>query len=137
MSNKKSGTDFEREFCKLAAKEGFWAHMLTANANGQPSDAIISKNGIPVLIDCKDCEHDVFPISRIEENQELAMKRWLETGNQHAFFALNVRAGVVMVHFNVIQALKKRGYMSLNSDQIVKIGRVFKDWEEYYFANNN
>jgi Holliday junction resolvase len=75
MSNKATGTSFEKEFCKLASEHGFWAHMLQGNTQGQPSDVILAKNGKAALIDCKVCENNKFLFSRIEENQDLAMTK--------------------------------------------------------------
>ena len=75
-SNKKNGNRFEEEFCKLLAEHGFWAHNMAQNQVGQPADVIAVKNGIPILIDCKECETNRFPLSRIEGNQEGAMTRW-------------------------------------------------------------
>ena len=72
-NNKKNGNHFEEEFCELLALHGFWAHNMAQNQVGQPADVIAVKNGIPVLIDCKECETNRFPLSRIEGNQEVTM----------------------------------------------------------------
>lgn len=92
-NNKKNGNHFEEEFCELLALHGFWAHNMAQNQVGQPADVIAVKNGIPVLIDCKECETNRFPLSRIEGNQEGAMTLWEQTGNEHCYFAMKLKDG--------------------------------------------
>ena len=89
MSNKSMGTAFEREFAELLAEKGFWVHRLQDNQNGQPFDIIAVKNGRAYAFDCKDCAGRSFPLSRIEENQRLAMERWEECGNGTGYFAVH------------------------------------------------
>jgi len=137
MSNKQAGTDFEKEFCQLVSKAGFWAHMLNANMRGQPADVIIAKNGKTALVDCKDCEHDIFPFSRIEENQELSMKKWLITGNRNAVFVLKVSSGIRVIPFNILNTYKETGDKQFNLAQIHKFGKPLKDWVDEFNAYNN
>ena len=100
-NNKKNGNHFEEEFCELLALHGFWAHNMAQNQVGQPADVIAVKNGIPVLIDCKECETNRFPLSRIEGNQEGAMTLWEQTGNEHCYFAMKLKDGrIYMVSFD-------------------------------------
>lgn len=72
-NNKKNGNHFEEEFCELLALHGFWAHNMAQNQVGQPADVIAVKNGIPVLIDCKECETNRFPLSRIEGKEAMSL----------------------------------------------------------------
>lgn len=73
MVNKTLGNHFEGELCELLAENGFWAHNLAQNQAGQPADVIAVKNDVAILIDCKVCSNDRFSLSRIEDNQEMAM----------------------------------------------------------------
>ena len=73
MSNKSNGTAFEKEFAQLLSDNGFWAHCLQDNQNGQPFDIIAAKNGKVYAFDCKDCSGNNFKLSRMEENQRNAM----------------------------------------------------------------
>lgn len=97
MSNKKLGNQFETEFCEILAEHGFWVHLLSQNAAGQPADVIAVKEGEAYLIDCKVCSQGKFTFNRIEENQELAMELWNECGNGYGLFALKFDARVYMV----------------------------------------
>ena len=45
MNNKQAGNEFEREFCEILASDGFWAHFMGGNKNGQPADIIAVKIG--------------------------------------------------------------------------------------------
>lgn len=128
--NKKNGMAFEKEFCQLASNIGFWVHRLIENVNGQPADLILCKKNIPVLIDCKVCESNKFLFSRIEENQELAMTKWLELGNKHALFALKIENEIILIPFTTLRELKQAGYKQLNKDQIKEFGQVFSFLEE-------
>ena len=136
-SNIKSGTDFEKIFCKLAYDRGFWAHRLNANKNGQPADILLTKNNISALIDCKVCEKNVFPFSRIEENQFYAMKAWLKAGNTLAYFALLVCDGIRIIPFNLIREMIFTGSKQFNLTEIIQYGYTFPEWEERFYGNNS
>lgn len=94
-SNKKKGTTFEEEFAEFLSAHGFWVHLLTQNATGQPADIIAAKNGVSLLIDCKVCEKDLFRMDRIEENQWTAMSLWRACGNGEGWFALKTSDGAI------------------------------------------
>ena len=97
MSNKSSGTAFEREWAQMLADHGFWAHCLKDNANGQPFDVIAARNGTAYVFDCKECTRGRFQLSRIEENQKNAMALWSETGNTMGMFVLKFEKLIVLV----------------------------------------
>ena len=44
MNNKQAGNEFEREFCEMLSKDGFWSHFMGGNRNGQPADIIAVRN---------------------------------------------------------------------------------------------
>ena len=90
ISNKKLGNSFEEEFAELLYEHGFWVHLLQQNSAGQPADIIATKNKTPLLIDCKQCTNNRFPLSRIEDNQHSAMDLWRDRGNGEPWFALKV-----------------------------------------------
>lgn len=137
MSNKKSGNDFEKEFCQLASMEGFWAHILQDNHNGQPADVIIAKNGKAALVDCKDCEKEIFPFDRIEENQELSMTKWLKTGNRNAVFVFKISSGIRVSPFQLLYNLREQGIKQLNLAQILEYSWSLEQWMEAFNADNS
>lgn len=96
-SNRKMGNDFEKEFCELMSEEGYWVHLMTQDNAGQPADVIAVKNGIPILVDCKNCENEVFDLRRIEGNQITAMQLWRECGNWHCWFAVKWKGEIRIV----------------------------------------
>lgn len=115
-SNKTIGNHFEAELCDLLAEAGWWAHNLAQNQTGQPADVIAVRNNIPVLIDCKVCEHNRFVLSRIEDNQEGAMTLWEMTGNAYCYFAMKLSdESIYMVDFD---SLIMPGRGNLNEDEI-------------------
>lgn len=128
QSNKKTGSDFEEEFSKLAFSRGFWVHKMTANRDGQPADVIISRDNMSALVDCKVCENNKFPLSRIEDNQEYAMFLWLDRGNSHAGFALKIKDEIRIINFLTLMDAKDSGKKSFNFDQIMTQSLSFDDW---------
>lgn len=84
-SNKKTGTDFEQEVCQLLAEQGYWVHNFANRTNGQPVDIIAARMGRAMIIDAKVCSSGHFEVSRLEENQELAMRKWFACKNFDAF----------------------------------------------------
>lgn len=88
MSNRSEGNKFEREFCEILSTHGFWVHNLAQNKAGQPADVIaVNKTG-SYLIDCKIVSGKKFALSRIEDNQHLAMHLWKKLTGHPAWFAI-------------------------------------------------
>lgn len=109
MTNKKLGNDFEQELCEKLSEYGFWVHSLAMNKAGQPADIIAVRNKEAHLIDAKVCSSRGFALSRVEENQELAMELWKESGNGEGWFAIKLPAGeIYMIPHILIQAHKRR-----------------------------
>lgn len=104
MSNRKEGTTFEQEFCKILGENQFWVHNIAQNQTGQPADIIAVKNDVPYLIDCKVCANDKFLFSRVEENQAGAMTLWKVRGNKNCFFALKDSHGhIYMLEYGILR----------------------------------
>lgn len=127
-SNRKTGTSFERELCEELARHGFWAHNLAQNSAGQPFDVIAARDGKSYPIDCKVCEHDLFKLVRIEENQYSAMTLWRDTGNGEGWFALKMSSGEVymialstMIDFSITQKV-------LSQRDIQNSGLPLEEW---------
>lgn len=128
-SNKKLGNDFETALCEALSQHGYWAHNLAQNQAGQPADVIAVKNGHAYLIDCKVCNSNGFPLSRVEENQDLAMQLWKSCGNGEGWFALKLGDEVIMiphVSIKIISEQKSR----MNLKDIRKYGVSFERWVE-------
>ena len=126
-SNRKLGNDFETEFCEILAEHGFWVHNFALKKSGQPADVIAVKNGIAYLIDCKVCENDNFPLSRIEENQKLSMMLWEDCGNGRGWFALKTSKGIYMITrlmLTFLSCIKK----SLDLSDIEKRAITLEKW---------
>ena len=130
MNNKQAGNEFEKEFCEILASDGFWAHFMGGNRNGQPADIIAVRNKKAYLIDAKDCQNDRFEFRRIEDNQHMAMRCWEICGNNQGLFALNTSKGVYMLTYGIVQVLECIGVKSLNIEQIEKYCKPYKEWEE-------
>ena len=113
MSNKSSGNRFEQEFAEFLDWHGFWCHVLQQNKSGQPADIIAVKGDYHCLIDCKEVSTKAgFVLSRVEENQRLAMKKFAERGGHIGWFAVKFPDGdirmisIVSVLFGEAQGIK-------------------------------
>lgn len=121
--NKKIGNDFESELCDILSARGYWAHNFQQNASGQPADIIAAKNRITYLIDAKVCEHGEFRLSRMEENQRLAMALWNQTGNGTGYFALKLPEGeIFLFSIDFLLELEKIGRTVLDEAEIRRLG---------------
>lgn len=128
MTNKKLGNDFEQELCEKLSEYGYWTHNLAMNKAGQPADIIAVKNGKAYLIDAKVCSSRGFALSRVEENQELAMELWSKCGNKQGWFALKVPTEeIYMIPHTCLIGLK-RAQSSLSFDEIAMFGRPLEKW---------
>ena len=122
MENKIAGNRFESELCQILAEHGWWAHNMSQGKAGQPADIIAVKNRVPVIIDCKLCQNDRFVLSRIEPNQENAMKLWQKkVGNNHCYFALKVSSGdIYMASNEMLKLFRMAGMGTLGIAEIRK-----------------
>ncbi len=129
MSNKSLGNSFERELADKLAEKGFWVHLLQQSHAGQPADIIACIGDVPFLIDCKVCQNDRFPLSRIEENQRTAMHLWDMRGNSNAYFALKLSDGsIYMHHYLSLTDAEDRGVKSIGQWDISHEGVKFETW---------
>ena len=128
MSNKKIGNDFEQELCEILSEHGFWTHNMAMNKAGQPADIIAVRNKVAYLIDAKVCSSRGFALSRMEENQELAMELWNSCGNGQGWFAIKLPTNeIYMIPHICIQAYK-RGQAYLSFSEIHELGKPFEKW---------
>ena len=131
MSNKSTGTAFEREFSQMLSDNGFWAHCLSDNRNGQPFDVIAARNGATYVFDCKDCQGDAFLLSRIEENQHNAMTLWSMTGNRQGLFVVRIQETVIIVPHRMLTIMKENGSKQVRYKELLRCGRTFNQWMEH------
>lgn len=128
MNNKTLGNNFEQELCEKLSGYGFWCHNLAMNKAGQPADIIAVRNKIAYLIDAKVCSSKGFALSRVEENQELSMTLWNESGNGQGWFALKVPTDeIYMIPHFCIQAHKAiKSHLSFS--EIHELGKPLGKW---------
>ena len=127
-SNRAVGNAFEQELCELLFGYGFWAKNLKQDSAGQPADIIAVRNGKAYLIDAKVCSDGKFPLSRVEENQHLAMDLWESCGNGQGWFAMKLPTDEVYMipHFCI------KGYANVQSAltaaEIHELGKPLEKW---------
>lgn len=127
MNNKKLGNDFEQELCEILSNYGFWTHNLAMNKAGQPADIIAVRNKVAYLIDAKVCSSRGFALSRVEDNQDLAMDLWNEKGNGQGWFALKWQGKIYMIPHFCIKACMTHQSMLSNAD-IFELGKPIEKW---------
>lgn len=125
MNNRKTGNSFEAEFCDLLFQHGYWVHNLAQNAAGQPADVIAVKNSVPYLIDCKVCSGKTFSLSRIEENQRMAMKLWDDCGNGTGRFAVKFGENIYMAELWQFDLADKA---NLSEEWFTEYAETFEEW---------
>lgn len=88
MNSSEKGNAFEERFCEMLSQAGFFVHRLTPDHRGaQPFDVIAMKDNTPYAFECKTCAGKRFPLSRVEDNQVMAMEAFMQAGNPEAWFA--------------------------------------------------
>ena len=117
-TNKSEGSLFERQLCEKLAEKGWWALNIHNSESGQPADIIAVKNNIAILIDAKVCQNGTFPLSRVEGNQETAMRLWTERGNSYCYFALLLNHKIYLFSYIRYQLIRGTTKKSLNEEEI-------------------
>lgn len=135
-TNKVDGNNFEDKLCKALFKVGYWAHNLAQNRYGQPADIIAGKNGKVYLIDAKVVSTEKgFELSRMEDNQDLAMSLWEERIGNCCWFCIWYKQtgdynDVFMVSHDTIVRLKQSGKSYLTFDDAQLYGVRINYWIE-------
>lgn len=128
MNNKTLGNNFEQELCEKLSEYGFWTHNLAMNKAGQPADIIAVKNKKAYLIDAKVCSSRGFALSRVEDNQELAMDLWKDKGNGQGWFALKVPTDEIYMIPHICMIAHKNIQSSLSFSEIHALGKPLGKW---------
>ena len=131
MFNRQIGNKFEEEFAKILYDHGYWVHRITQNASGQPADIIAIKGYSVSLIDCKVCTKDYLDLSRIEENQMLAMTLFDERAKRPSvsWFAIKLKSGdIYMFTWLMIQMTLEAGKTRLPANDIRDYGMSLSEW---------
>ena len=116
MNNKKLGSCFEREFCRILAAEGFWVHFIAPDARGaQPFDVVAAKGGTAYAFDCKTCVAKYFDMSRMEDNQKTSFALWMKCGNGDPWVAVKHQEEVYLLRY---ADLLKKGKMDIAKEGI-------------------
>lgn len=126
--NRKLGNAFEKEFADRLFADGFWVLKVPQTEAGQPADIIAVRNGKAYLIDCKVCSNGVFPVSRIEPNQELAMDLWSKCNNGTGWFALKFDDRIYMVASFIFRTIQKK---SITEESIKGLSVKYDLWKEW------
>lgn len=122
MNNKTLGNKFEKELAEKLSKEGYWVTYLEPKQHigSQPCDLIAIKDNKSILIDCKTSKTHLFPISRIEENQWQAYKKYKKCGNSNFVLAIKYNENIYTIPINEINKEEK----SINlKEQKIKINK--------------
>ena len=129
MTNKKLGNSFEQELCEKLSEYGFWSHNLAMNKSGQPADVIAVRNKQAYLIDAKVVSSSRgFALSRVEENQDLAMDLWAQCGNGQGWFAFKLPTNeIYMIPHVVVKGLMV-SQSKLSCVEIHQIGKTLDKW---------
>lgn len=114
--NRSVGGRFEQEFAEFLDQHGFWCHVMQQNKAGQPADIIAVKGDYHCLIDCKEVSTKKgFVLSRVEENQRLAMQKFQSRGKHGGWFAVMYPLiGVRMISMGSILTAEAKGMKAIS-----------------------
>ena len=133
MNNKVNGTNKERELCLMLTDWGFWAHRLVDRINGQPFDIIAVRNDTAVALDSKVCEHGVFLFSRVEPNQETAMRLWKKRASSFVGFAIYdcIAEEWRYLPYDKYVEMKGEGLRQVHVSELIRLERFYGNTSYY------
>lgn len=105
-----NGKNFEKQLCKHFSERGYYVlYMEKSTAGAQPCDIVIIKHNIATLIEAKNLDNQtgIFTLSRIEQNQRLAFKKFKSCENTNFILAINWNGGVYLIDFDLLQFYDK------------------------------
>lgn len=122
------GMAFEEELAKILSEHGYWVHRFAHNKNGQPADLIAANKYETLLIDCKHCENNKFPLSHVEPNQKTSMTLWWMLTNTYGYFAMKLTDGIYFIDSGTMFRFIEEGKTSLSYRDIVRYSRLLEDF---------
>lgn len=140
MSNKKNGSDFEKELCRKLAENKIWTRLeYPAEDGSQPFDVkAIYRNQI-YIFECKDCKNGYFSFNRIEDNQEVALK-FLANNllDQKIMFAFNFNNDWLFVNFKDVFWLKRWvNKARIKKEDLIKYSMDFEELVDWIKRNGD
>lgn len=140
MSNKKNGSDFEKELCEMFAKEGMWARLeYPAEDGSQPFDVKAIYRNQFYAFECKACQNGYFNFNRIEDNQEMALK--FLAGNileQKILFAFKFDNDILFVNFLDVFFEKNNSKKSrIKKEDLIKYSMNFDELIDWIKRNGD
>lgn len=95
-----TGKQAEQFVAETFSKDGFWVHIFKKGIDGQqPFDMIAIKNKQVWCCDIKHCDKDVFPFSRVEENQKQSLSFLNDFHSHRVGFILVYRLGIFYLSY--------------------------------------
>jgi len=124
---------FQQWVCKELSEHGFWAYETINKPSGQPVDIIAAKNNVTYIIECKVTKSDRFPLSRVEDNQIMAIEKFSRCGNTQSWFAFYFRKhpdSVLFVRANMILDLIDSGAKSTTYEELKDMSELLLEKEQ-------
>ena len=108
MNNKRLGTEFEQQMCRLLKADGWWVHFLSPDASGaQPFDLIAVQGRRVIAADCKTSSVPIFKIDRLEDNQISAFEYWRLCGNGEPLLFIKYAERVYVVPYLMLKQRRR------------------------------
>ena len=121
MNIKQIGNDFEKEFAVWLAKKGMFVYNLPNKTNGQPFDILAAKDNVFFAFECKHCNKDYFPLSRVEDNQIQALEKMKATGNKWHYFVFKFKDEIKYCPAKHIQLALKNNEKRIHKERLIPI----------------
>lgn len=117
-NNQQIGKTFEQEWLEHLYSRGMWVHFMHPAPDGsQPFDilAIDDYYGVATVYayDCKTLSGKRFPLSREEDNQEMAFKALNEHGVHYTYFVVKTKEAIYLIPSQEVTAYKEAGEKSI------------------------
>lgn len=117
-NNQKIGKAFEHEWMEHLASLGMWVHFMQPAPDGsQPFDvlAIDDRYGFPIVYayDCKTLNGTRFPLSRVEDNQQLAFESLNRRGVDKTYFVIKTKTAIYRIPSQEVIFRKNAGEKSI------------------------
>ena len=117
----------------MLSDKGFWAYETINKPSGQPVDIIAAKNNVIYIIECKVTKANRFPLSRVEDNQIMAIEKFTRCGNMQSWFAFYFRKhpdDILFVRAETILDLVERKTKSVTYDELKDMSELLLEKEQ-------
>lgn len=118
MTPSAEGEAWERQVVKYMREKGTYCIRIPHSTGGQPADivALPPRGAAPMVIECKHCRSDRWPLSQLRDNQITTMNAVKPYAD--FYIAIHFESGPTLIPSSFLDDVLSSGHTSLHYEEV-------------------